>query len=374
MLYYDINGNIITNVYDINSQPISVNPPYSNEYEQTIYNAKNEWISYSNSNSDVVPIIVHTDQHGRLTANNTLFSYLNKIIPFNNISACIGLGDVSNYSVSTFQAMQTCLNDIPKNKQINIWGNHDTWGGSRQLNETQKVASDEEFANVLGFYFDNSQYNGNVKYNKYGIETMVDETNKIRYIVMGGWEYNYDLGGYSHYVIGNDSMEYIIDMLSCEDEYDIVILSHIQPFSKNIGNKNWTIPYEDTCGGGGLSSTGSGGVSVVVGIETSLDQMLIDRKNKASGIVKDSYKNEHSYDFTNCTSDLICCLAGHEHCNWYTHQNNNIPVLLYDAYAYDTHPFYFTAIDKSNKIIKVWRVDDTPQIIRYDAPFEKVTT
>lgn len=373
MNYYDINGNILSTLYNISGNSIDIAPPYSNEYEQNIYNAKNEWLRYAKSNSNVVPIIVHTDQHGKLTTNNTLFSYLGKIVPFNNISACIGLGDVSNYGESNYKAMQTCLKDIPKNKQINIWGNHDTWGGSRQLNETQKVASDEEFENVLGLYFNNSQYNGNVKYNKYGIETMIDEVNKIRYIVLGGWEYDSNLGGYSHYVIGNDSMNHIIDMLSCEDKYDIIILSHIQPFLKNVGNKNWTIPYADNCGGGGLTGTVNGGqVSVVA--DCSLDQMLIDRKNKASGTVQDSYKSEHSYDFTNCTSDLICCLSGHEHCNWYMHQNNNIPVLIYDAYAYDTHPFYFTAIDKSNKIIKIWRVDNTPQIIRYDVPFEKVTT
>lgn len=374
MAYYDINGNIVINIYDINGNIVSDTPPYSNEYEQYIYNAKNEWIRYANSNSSVVPIIIHTDQHGKLTTNNKLFSYLSKIVPFNSISACIGLGDVHTCSASSFQAMQNCLKDIPKNKQINIWGNHDTWDGSRQLNETQKVASDEEFENVLSLYFDNSQYNGNVRYNKYGIETMIDEVNKIRYIVIGGWEYDPNLGGYSHYVIGNDSMNHIIDMLSCEDGYDIIILSHIQPFSKNKGKTNWIIPYEDTCGGGGLSSTNNYEVGAVVGVETTLDQMLIDRKNKASGTIRDSYKNEHNYDFTNCTSDLICCLAGHEHCNWYMHQNNNIPVLIYDAYAYDTHPFYFTNVNRDNKIIKVWRVDDTPQIIRYQIPFEKVTT
>ena len=364
---YDINGNLLNELYNINGDSLN-NPSYSNEYERNIYNAKNEWIEYTKSNSNVIPIIVHTDQHGRLTTNNTLFSYLSNIVPFNSISACIGLGDVGNYSESVFMDMNTCLNDIPKNKQINIWGNHDTWFSSYSDN-----VLGEEQLNILNTYFDNSKYNGNIKYNRYGIEYMIDEERKIKYVIIGGWEYDMNIGGYSHYIIGNDSMNYIIDMLSSTDEYDIIILSHIQPFGYNKENTKWTIPYVDDCGGGGLTGS-NGNVDAVVNVnDISLDQMLIARKNKTSGTIKDSYKNEHNYDFSNCTSDLICCLAGHEHCNWYMHQNNNIPVLIYDAYAYDTHPFYFTAIDKSNKIIKVWRVDDTPQIIRYDVPFEKVT-
>lgn len=105
MNYFNINGSTLLTIYDINGIPINVYPPYSNDYEKAIYNAKNEWINEAKTDANITPIIVHTDQHGRLNEKNTLFPYLGKIISFDNISACIGLGDVSNYSESAFKSM-----------------------------------------------------------------------------------------------------------------------------------------------------------------------------------------------------------------------------------------------------------------------------
>lgn len=352
---YDIYGNLLTGDYNI----------ATSDYERSILSARNEWIAEAREDSSIVPLIVHTDQHGRLTANNTLFPYLAKAVSWEEMSACIGLGDASNYSVPAFQNMETCLSVIPKDKQINIWGNHDTWYGSANDNILQ-----EEHLTALNTYFDNSAYNGNHKYNDYGIEYMIDEERKIKYVVIGGWEYDHNLGGYSHYNIGKDSMDYIVQMLSAKDEYDIVVLSHIQPFN-NQTTSSWTYPPAE-----GGSQGGSGGMEWNVGAvvnrsETTIDQMLIDRQNKASGTVKDSYGNIHSYDFTNCTSNILCCFAGHEHCDKYMWQNNNIPIYLYDAYAYDNHPFYFVNIDRTKEQLNIWKVDDAPTVYNYQIPFNK---
>lgn len=352
---YDIYGNLLTGDYNV----------ATSDYERSILSARNEWIAEAREDSSIVPLIVHTDQHGRLTANNTLFPYLAKAVSWEEMSACIGLGDASNYSVPAFQNMETCLSVIPKDKQINIWGNHDTWYGSVNDNILQ-----EEHLTALNTYFNNSAYNGNHRYNDYGIEYMIDEERKIKYVVIGGWEYDHNLGGYSHYNIGKDSMDYIIQMLSTKDEYDIVVLSHIQPFN-NQTTSSWTYPPAE-----GGSQGGSGGMEWNVGAvvnrsETTIDQMLIDRQNKASGTVKDSYGNIHSYDFTNCTSNILCCFAGHEHCDKYMWQNNNIPIYLYDAYAYDKHPFYFVNIDRTKEQLNIWKVDDAPTVYNYQIPFNK---
>lgn len=354
---YDIYGNLLTGDYNI----------ATTDYERSILSARNEWMAEARKDTTIVPIIIHTDQHGRLTANNILFPYLAKAVSWNEISACIGLGDANNYSVTAFQNMETCLSVIPKDKQINIWGNHDTWYGSVNDNILQ-----EEHLTALNTYFNNSAYNGNHRYNDYGIEYMIDEERKIKYVVIGGWEYDHNLGGYSHYNIGKDSMDYIVQMLSVNDEYDIVVLSHIQPFN-NQTTTSWTYPPAE-----GGSQGGSGGMEWNVGAvvnrsETTIDQMLIDRQNKTSGTVKDSYGNIHSYDFTNCTSNILCCFAGHEHCDKYMWQNNNIPVYLYDGYAYDKHPFYFVNIDRTKERLNIWKVDDAPTVYNYQIPFNKPT-
>lgn len=354
---YDVYGNLLTGDYNV----------ATSDYERSILTARNEWITEAREDSSIVPIIIHTDQHDRLTVNDTLFPYLAKAVSWNEISACIGLGDASNYSVTAFQNMETCLSVIPKNKQINIWGNHDTWYGSVNDNILQ-----EEHLTTLNTYFDNSNYNGNHKYNDYGIEYMIDEARKIKFVVIGGWEYDHDLGGYSHYVIGSDSMDYIIEMLSQNDGYDIVILSHVQPF-RNQTASSWTHPPvedgESQGGGGGMSV----GVGVVVVTETQLDKMLIDRQNRASGTVKDSYGNEHPYNFTGCTTDILCCFSGHEHCDKYMWQNENIPVYLFDAYAYDNHPFYFVNVDRTKERLNVWKVDDVPTVYNFQILFNKPT-
>ena len=45
-------------------------------------------------------------------------------------------------------------------------------------------------------------------------------------------------------------------------------------------------------------------------------------------------------------------------------------IMAFDAYAYDTHPFYFVNVDRTSKNIHVWRVDETPQVVDWVIPFE----
>ena len=365
----DLWGNPVSPV-DLHGNPLDGDYSIaSTDYERAILRVRDAWMAEARADASVVPLVVHADQHGRLTGSNTLFAYLKKAVPWEEISACAGLGDaLSGYSVPGFQAMAECLAGIPANRQINIWGNHDTWYGS--VNDNILGA---EHLTALNTYFDNSAYNGNRKYNDYGIECMVDEGRKIKYVVIGGWEYDHDLGGYSHFNIGQTGMAGIVQMLSAADGYDIVILSHIQPFDGQTTTDWLHPPVED-----GDSQGGGGGMSVGVGTvvnrgETTLDQMLIDRKNKGSGTVKDSYGNVHSYDFSSCNSDLLCCFAGHEHCDKYMWQGST-PVYLFDAYAYDNHPIYFVNVDRMQRRLNIWKIDDAPTVYNYQIPFEEPET
>ena len=362
----DLWGNPVSAV-DIHGNPLGDYNVASSDYERAILTARDAWIAEARADTSIVPLVIHTDQHGRLTANNALFRYLAKAVPWADASACIGLGDTSNYSVAAFQAMVACLSGIPKNRQINIWGNHDTWYGTVNNN----ILGAEHLA-ALNTYFDNSAYPGNHRYNDYGIEYMIDEGRRIKYVVIGGWEYDHALGGYSHFNIGTESMAGIIDMLSQTDGYDIVLLSHIQPFAGQVVT-DWIYPPVEEGEQGG-----TGGMSYNVGVvvspsETQLDQMLIARKNKGSGTVKDSYGNVHSYDFSECDSDLLCCFAGHEHCDKYMWQGGSIPVYLFDAYYCDNHPIYLVNIDRNQLRLNIWKIDDVPKVYNYQIPFEEPT-
>lgn len=366
---FSLSGDLVSAV-DILGNPLDGDYNIaSSDYERAILRARDAWMAEARADASIVPLVVHTDQHGRLLPTNTLFPYLAKAVPWGEISACVGLGDTNNYSVEYFRYMQECLSVIPASKQINIWGNHDTWYGSVNDNILQ-----QEHLNVLNTYFDNSAYPGNHRYNDYGIEYMIDEGRKIKYVVIGGWEYDHDLGGYSHYNIGSESMAAIVEMLSQADGYDIVLLSHVQPFAGQATADWLHPPVED-----GENQGGSGGMSISVGTvvnraETTLDQMLIDRKNKGSGTVKDSYGNVHSYDFSGCNSDLLCCFAGHEHCDKYMWRGGNIPVYIFDAYYCDYRPFYLVNIDRPKGRLNIWKIDTVPTVYNFQIPFEEAVT
>lgn len=355
-MFYDFNGNPISVAYKYDGTPIGQS---MNAHQRKIKEAIDEW-----SNTDGVKTIIHTDQHGYIANDKAPFSFLATNVDWANTSSIIGLGDVSDYSASAYQIMDRKLSVLPRAKRIDIVGNHDTWTPNWYQNSA--VPSEEEWA-VLNRYFDNSAYNGYRKYTEHGIQSMIDAGNNIKYVVIGGWDYDKEKGGHSRYIINYDSMESIIDMLETDGEKDIILLSHINIFNQNKTNDKWTIYHSDGEGGAGLTGSNGnvGGVSW-----SNLDKMIKDRKSHSSGTVTDDYGNVHSYDFTSCTGDLICSFCGHEHCNWYMHQNGNIPVIIFDAMAYDTHPFCFVSIDRTSRKITLWRVDETPQIVKTTIPFE----
>lgn len=361
---YDKSGTAITDVYDLAGNIHHPQYAPSTPYEQTLYTAMQDW--QSKRTSSVTPLIVHTDQHSYLT-NNTIFDTLTKMGATEGISAVLNLGDVTNYNVSNFNSMVSALSYVPLSKQINIWGNHETW---IPTDGSYRTPTAEEFA-VLNTFYDNSEYGTQYTYNNYGIQYLIDETNKIKYVVLAGWEYDSQLGSYNYYVIGQQSMNYIVQMLSTVDDYDIVIISHIQPYYNLRTASLWTHPpveTEDPQGGGG-------GMDINVGCvarNVDIDVLINGRKNKTSGTVKDSYGNDHSFDFTQCTSNLICCLAGHEHFDKYAWANNGtIPIYIFDAYAYDNHPIYFANIDKQQQKLEFWKIDETPHCYNFSIPFTK---
>lgn len=377
-MIYDRNGTVLSSVFHSKGESLAQAFDYTGtkvyesgytpttEYEQALFNAMQEW--KSKRTEFVVPLIVHTDQHSYLNRNK-IFDTLTKMRATDGISAVLNLGDVTDYNVSNFNSMVDALSYIPRSKQINIWGNHETWIQTGSTPPYRNPTT-EEF-NVLSTFYDNSEYGIQHVYNNYGIQYLIDEVNKIKYVVLAGWEYDSQLGSYNYYVIGQQSMNYVVQMLSTVDEYDIVVISHIQPFYHLQTASLWTHPpveTDDPQGGQGSMSWSVGCVATNVDI----DVLINGRKNKTSGVVKDSYGNDHPFDFTHCTSDLLCCLAGHEHFDKYAWANNGtIPIYIFDGYGFDNHPIFFANIDKQQQKIELWKIDETPHIYNFSIPFAK---
>lgn len=374
-MIYSINGNEINSAYDINGNALAqcytvdgtaIDSDYNEwytDYQHSILNARDAWKTQYRADHDVIPIILHTDQHELLVSTNiftrSLFAYLGVAIKWDEVSACLGLGDV-DVGYSNYSHVFEVLAPIPSNKQINLWGNHDLW------NFTDESGS-QFVTDWDTFHFDNSDYgDSSHEYSKKSIEYHIDNTHNVKYICIAGWEIDKTKGGHSHYNVTQQSMEDIIDMLEQEDGYDIVILSHCTPFTySSVYNYIQTgdTLYDEPV----LSNANSLTDTVVTGI--SLDSMLSARNAKTSGTINDSYGNSHSYDFTNCTGNIICCLCGHGHADKFGYSNSGgILTIMYDAFAYGTNPFYMVNIDRTNGTVDGWKITSDTVVQNYSIP------
>ena len=389
MSVYDKNGNILSAVYDkdgvslqyaydiygteIFSGQTPVTPDYDEwetEYQHTILTARDAWKTEYRSDNTIIPLIIHTDQHRYLnSAHKPTFDYLSRAIKWSEVTAIIGLGDVCGavYNTADLNNMNTCLSGVPRYKRIDIAGNHDV-----QLPKTEGSSyaytpmTDALFHVAQDTYFDNSGFGGNssnVRYGFKGMESVIDPLHDVKICVFAVWVTRGD--PWYHYYCDSDSIEAIISMLSSVDDMDIIILSHIQPYGRKT---TWYTPPVD----GGEGGSGQPAAVSSLGYSVALDQLFADRKAKTSGTITDCDGVSHSYDFSNCTSDLLCSLSGHVHADRYIYSpDGNVPAVIFDAYRYDNNPLYFVNIDRTKERINVWKFDTANNIYNYQVPFDE---
>lgn len=382
---YNVNGTALSHAYNINGVDVfSEDDDYNiwtTEYEHAILQARDEWKTQYRTDPTVIPLVVHTDQHNCLTTSNTgtvnLFKYLGKAVKWSEVSVMAGLGDV-DLAKANYPQMNTVLNyAVNRTKQINLWGNHDLWQNYTTVDGQYVVDFDTTYTN-----FGNETY-GDVShaYNHKGIEYHIDRTHNVKYVCLAGWEIDSSLGGYSHYVIGQQSMAGIIDMLEAEDGYDIVLLSHCNPWGEDTRGMSSCWQMSDNGSSSSLSdelydtpvSTSGLGNGVVHPAETTLAPMLTARNSYGSGTIQDSYGNAHSYDFTNCTGKILCGFHGHQHNDGYGWSTADVLQVVLDAYAYQHHPFYFINVDRTAETITIWKVCNDGYYDSYTVPFHEPT-
>ena len=362
---YNIDAELLSHAYDIEGNDIlgGVTPSedydeYSNEYQYAILQARNAWATAYRADDDTVPFVLSTDQHGRLTAakgGKALYDYLGLAVKWNEASASMNLGDTcgSKYTESTLNAMQTSFDSIPNSKQINIAGNHDVHGLQTDPTALNKLFDD---------YFNNSAYNDCTRFEHRGFATMIDEAHKIRYVTVGTWDYI--SGVYYDHRISPSAIEWLIQTLSSVDNYDVVILSHI---SVCISSEMMTVIYPAV--DGDILKCAKQTKTEPSHYKIAIDELILARKNKTQGTYEDGDGVMHSYDFRNCTSDVLCTLNGHYHQDWYVYRAG-VPSISLDAYGYDEHPFYLGLIDRTNECVKFWKIGESHTYV-YTVPFEE---
>ena len=377
---YDKSGTSLPTAYDKNGVVVFTSGPepdydeWSTEYQHTILQARDEWKTKYRADDTIIPLMFHTDQHRYLRYAGDLFQYLSLAIKWSEISAIGNLGDVcgSTYTTSELNNMVSCLAPIPTSKKIGVWGNHDCQlHGDEGSSYSYKALSDAEFTVLKDNYFDNSSY-GDGTYHVYdnrNNEYVIDKENNVKYCIFSTWYFNSEGQVYYDPRLSYEAAEAWITMLSAVDNYDIIVLSHIQPYYYT----EWFHPAVDGEEAETLSVTADR-ISKVTPL-TQINQLMAARKAKTSGTLIDYDGVSHSYDFSACTSDILCAFAGHRHQDLYQWDaNGTVPVIVLDAMGYDNHPFYMVNVDRTNQLVDIWKVDDSPTFYNFQIPFTKPIT
>lgn len=301
-------------------------------------------IQYSRNGSvDMIPLFLTTDQHS--ASVETVMEIFLRHASMDAVSKILNLGDTVGdhwIDVDPEKPLWECkqladyanqTKNIPNDKRIDVIGNHDTWyipdGGTirwtNPLNHLYKY-----FRNPTAHYHDN-----------HSNFTVVDPRYNVKYMVIAGYEYSGELTDYTGYKISSASLDWMIEEMSRDDGYDIIILSH-QPLGANgstyhnpVANNNFTVE------------------SIA---DFDYTPLWIARKNKTSGTITDASGVSHTYDFTGCKTDLICGLHGHEHKDGIAYLGDSLCDLIFHTFSDSDRIAYYFAIDRINQQVNVWRI------------------
>lgn len=329
------------------------------------------WMTGYGGDYRKIPLIIHTDQHGRL--NNTwrgIFNMLGSVLSWHDVSKVCNLGDtisVEWYDADTDHPLRTnatldlalkCVEKIPFSKRLDVYGNHDTWYGNY---------NDE--GNPIGTRYPPTQerlyqYFRNIyarRTNNNGWFSVTDDYFNVKYVVVSSFEYANGSGAYR---IGSDQMTWLIEELGKNDGYDIIIMSHVPIYYAVDTAMHPT----------GMPEGGPEGVvSRLADIDT--DALFNGRKNKTSGTVTDSEGVEHQFDFSGCATDVLCNLAGHIHSdayNYVANADNGLVSAVFDRFINGC--IHFILVDRVTRVLDVWKVhypDSVPTTIHYQIPLDK---
>ena len=279
-----------------------------------------------------IPIIVHTDQHGRIGASNQVMKLIGHMVNWYEVSKCMNLGDTvpDRFDMTTLDNYLSATKDsIPLSKRLDVYGNHDVWDS----NDSQKYTVDQK---RLSPYFKNiyARRHGNN-----GYFTVFDDYYNVKYLVISDLEYPDT--NYSTRRITTAQAKFIVSELSEDDGRDVVLVSHVPLDSDEVTSRDSTYQaYSEKF----LSDTTA---------HNSFMTMIAARKNKTSGTFTDSEGISHTYDFSNVSGDLLMSLHGHAHFEAYRTFENSITEFIFDWF--DENTFYFAYIDRKEKKFKVWK-------------------
>lgn len=296
---YNVNGNSLSSAYDINGVQI-FDDSGEDEFIKTILPYTTNWLITSawlenatiqrdaikaiyQQSEDAIPFFLQTDGHGRYNEGNK--GCHNLAEPIMRYIPNLQLGDYGSYYSDGVNAEKHIASSSGIINYFPAMGNHEFMIGSAETSE-------EADMEVLVPAFTPSD--AILGSETYGYYKVYDDIYNIKWLV--GQEHIPDKNNSSGFVYRatSDQFQWFIDEMEADDGYDIVVLNH-EPFSGTF--YDWTREVVTTSTNNTLN----------------LSPIMADRKAKRSGTYTDTSGVVHTYDFSNCSSDLLCSIHGHIH-------------------------------------------------------------
>jgi hypothetical protein len=338
----------------------------SSDLAAVIDKVRTAWMIEYGGDPRKIPLIITTDQHGRTNAG--IFNMLGKTLSLHDVSKICNLGDTcavewvdadADHPLLSCSALENwceSIKAIPFSKRLDVYGNHDAWYYDGYSVEGNTVGTRYPATmHHLDQYFRNIYARRN---NNHGWGAIRDDYFNVKYLIVTGFEFK---NGTSASRISTAQMKNIIAELSMDDGYDIVIMSHM-PLHYQVSSATYPT-------GMNPEDTTTTGITRFSGVDT--DTLFNARKNKTSGTITDSDGVEHSFDFSSCTTEILCGLNGHMHLDAYNHIGGyGLANMTFDWF--DGNTVHFVLIDRKNRQINVWKMEGTAlSYTNYQVPMDK---
>lgn len=321
MAVYNKNGNVLSEIYDKSGvslqyaydkdgteifsgeEPfVPTTLPYDTNWFVTdawINNAttqRNAVLQKYQASNDAIPFFIETDGHGRFNEGNKLAHNLAESVM--RYIPNLQLGDYASYY--NYGANPTSHENTSAgiSNYMCAMGNHEFM--SKETGDIPSLPALVESYVPSGATIGSSTY---------GYYKKIDTKYRVKWLVTQ--PHLPDANNSSGFVtkMTSDQYEWLIDELEANDGYDIVFLQHegLNGTYTKLDGTTYNVNYP----------------------AIDVNTILSARKAKTAGSYTDSYGVAHSFDFTGCTTDLLCSFHGHWHVvSYMTKQTFGFPVFV----------------------------------------------
>lgn len=284
---------------------------------------KSAWLS---SPSYSIPFFINTDQHEGAYNALEATKYINnidvdgmEIVNFNLGDTCANGYSPNGYLAHLFSCVEYCKNIVQ------VPGNHDCGGSS---------GTPYKFGEASKFWLTNLPYRQ--AKTKALCKDVYDHHHNVKLVCVDPYREGTTM--YGAY-FSTEVVNWLINTLSEDDGFDIICVCHENSFTNYTKRNGSTGTVENNC--------------------SILHNLLAARKAKTSGTITDSQGVSHSYNFTGCTTKMLCKLAGHLHDEKYS----TTDFTEYAANAWVTNGLVFGLVDRANNVLKIWNMNTSTKTV-----------